>query len=77
MLNRLLDHINKGRVAKGMKILDLFSTVPIPKKHVLKALKKKETDFMDPKILEFWDVYVKPNLCKYIRAMNRAASPQK
>lgn len=77
VLNRLLDHINKGRVAKGMKILDLFSTVPIPKKHVLKALKKKETDFMDPKILEFWDVYVKPNLCKYIRAMNRAASPQK
>ena len=77
VLNQLIKHINDGREIKGGIQIPFFATTPIPKKHVLKAQRKKETDYMDPMILQFWETYVKSELRRYLSDMKKDVSPRK
>lgn len=71
VLNRLIEHINNGRRCRNEAEVKPFLMTQIPSKHQLVRMGKKEEDFMEPQIKEFWKVYVAPELKAYVRQMNR------
>lgn len=58
ILNRLISHLNKNRIVLGLLPVPTFSAIKVPDKVDLKKLGKKEEDYMDSMILDYWATYV-------------------
>ena len=58
ILNRLIRHLNKNREVSGLPTVPILQEIHIPDKVELKKLKKSPIDFMDNKLVEYWNTYV-------------------
>lgn len=67
LLNKLINHINLGRIAKDEDQIELFEEPNIPDDNILRKTKQTVQDFMDKDIVEYWDTYVVSNLEDYIK----------
>lgn len=67
LLNKLIDHINAGRVAKNENQIERFCEEDIPDDNILKKTNKKVQDYMDKDILEYWETFIVSNLEGYLR----------
>lgn len=66
VLNRLIDHLNKNREIRGEQLANLLPRVNFPDKVQLSEEKKVETDYMDQKVLAYWNKYIRDNAKTYI-----------
>lgn len=66
ILNKMIDHLNAGRKIKGEPLIKAFEVVEIPDDVDLKKRGKTIYGFMEKDFLEYWDVYVKKKLEKYL-----------
>lgn len=57
-LNRIIGHINAGRVANAESIIELFEEKEIPNDLIISKEGKDIKDYMDSDIKEYWDFYV-------------------
>ena len=76
VLNRIINHLNKGREIRHETFLDLFQEQTIPDKLDLVRQDKTAEDFMNPTIKECWKTYVVPHLQEYLAAMREAEHKQ-
>lgn len=67
LLNKLINHINLGRIAKNEDQIELFEEPNIPDDNILRKTKQTVQDFMDKDIVEYWDTYVVSNLEDYLK----------
>ena len=67
IINRCINQLNKNRVVSGLDVVPLFKEVNFPDKVELKALNKTERDYMDEKILNYWDSYVIEDADEYFK----------
>lgn len=58
ILNRLIRHLNKNREVSGLPTVPILQEIHILDKVELKKLKKSPIDFMDNKLVEYWNTYV-------------------
>lgn len=72
ILNRIIEHINKGRQCRQKKTIPMFACVRFPNKVELRRAGKSEVDYMDKRILSFWESYVAPELKDYLRDMRKS-----
>lgn len=72
ILNRLINHLNRNRDVSGLKRIDTYDEVKIPDKVHLKEYGKVETDYMDEKILKYWNTYVLEQAETYFKENNKS-----
>ena len=58
VLNRIITHINAGRVANAEPILKLYEEQEIPNDLIISKEGKNIRDYMDSEIKEYWDFYI-------------------
>lgn len=66
LLNKLINHLNAGRIAKNEDQIKLFEEPDIPDDNILKKTRKTVQDYMDKDIIEYWDTYVVSKLEDYL-----------
>ena len=69
-LNRMMDHINKGRRIRRESLVSLFPEPSIPDKIQLYRERKTVQDYMESSIKECWDAIVAPALQEYVKKLN-------
>lgn len=66
ILNRLINHLNKNREVIGASNAPTLEIVSFPNQVELNRQQKTETDFMNPTLLEYWQIYVLDHAQEYI-----------
>lgn len=66
MLNKLIEHLNAGRIANGEPQIIPFDEVTLPTDLELEAQNKTIDAFFDADIKRHWDYYIKRNISNYI-----------
>ena len=69
LLNKLIDHINKGRKIRSDPEVARFAEPNIPEKIEYYGTGKSEQDFMDPEIVRYWKCYVEDKLDDYLEKL--------
>lgn len=65
MLNKIVDHLNAGRLLNGETEIDKFETRPLPTDLELSKANKRLTDYMDEQLVEHWNFYIAAHLEEY------------
>lgn len=65
-LNRMIDHINRGRKVSGESLVSRFEVLEIPEDIVLSRTGQTIEDYMEVEIREYWDYYVGRVLDEYM-----------
>lgn len=66
MLNKIIDHLNAGRVANGEALISSFEESELPTDLELEKQNKTIDEFFDDDIKEHWNYYIKKNIDTYI-----------
>ena len=72
LLNKMIEHINRGREIRSEALVGYFPEATIPDKLELSHQHKTAEDFMDSTIKECWELYVTPHLQQYLDSMEQA-----
>ena len=66
MLNRIVDHLNAGRLLNGEKEIDKFEVQTLPSDLDLSKEHKELVDYMDEQFVEHWNFYIASHLEEYM-----------
>ena len=66
MFNRIIEHLNAGRRAKGETEIAKFDSPQLPTDIELDKSGKEISEYMDNDIIEHWNYYISNNLANYM-----------
>lgn len=66
MLNKIIDHLNAGRVANGEELISSFEEKDLPSDLELETQNKTIEEYFDNDIKRHWEYYIKRNIENYI-----------
>lgn len=76
MLNKIIDHLNAGRVANGEDLISSFEEPKLPTDLEIEKQNKTIDEFFDDDIKEHWNYYIKKNIDTYIAKRYPPASKE-
>lgn len=76
LLNKMINHINKGRRIRSEPEVPRFAEPSIPEKIEYFGTGKTEKDFMDSEIVKHWKCYVEDKLDDYLENLKKVERAQ-